>query len=111
MMKLLAIFLFSLILAVPSLEAKKKPIRMKVPQAQSETKGRFGVRRTVVSRRETSAERWSAIRSFKQKNPCPANGAVGGFCPGYNLDYIRPLDQGGKRSAKNLQWRPIEPAN
>ena len=113
MLKLLATFLCCLALAVPSLDArnKSKPPRLKTPKAQSASKGRFGMRTTVVRRQETSTERWAAVRAFKQKNPCPANGVVGGFCPGYNLYYIKPLSQGGKRSPKNLQWRPAEPAN
>lgn len=110
MLRLLAILLCSLFLASPGLAGSKpkkpKQPKMIVPKANKPGKG-FSRSTTVVRRQETSQERWAAIRAFRKKNPCPSNGSNGGICPGYNLNYIKPLHQGGKRSPKNLRWEPI----
>jgi hypothetical protein len=43
-------------------------------------------------------------RQFQRENPCPANGATSGPCPGYVMDHIKALKNGGADSPENLQW-------
>jgi hypothetical protein len=45
---------------------------------------------------------------FKRANPCPANGATRGPCPGYEIDHVQPLKCGGPDAVSNLQWLTIE---
>lgn len=40
-------------------------------------------------------------------NPCPANGATRGHCPGYQVDHREALICGGKDELGNLQWLTV----
>jgi hypothetical protein len=43
---------------------------------------------------------------FRQDHPCPSTGWTTGTCPGYAVDHIKSLQEGGVDSLANLQWRP-----
>jgi hypothetical protein len=43
---------------------------------------------------------------FRQDHPCPSTGWTTGACPGFTVDHIKPLKEGGADSLANLQWRP-----
>jgi hypothetical protein len=51
---------------------------------------------------------YKAKVEFKQKHPCPANGATKGRCVGYIIDHIIPLACGGADSPENMQWQTEE---
>jgi 5-methylcytosine-specific restriction endonuclease McrA len=46
----------------------------------------------------------AAVREFRRLHPCPATGRTAGACPGWEIDHIRPLHQGGADAPCNLQW-------
>lgn len=55
----------------------------------------------------------TAIKYFKQQNPCPSTGLTFGPCPyfdindpfaRYEIDHPRPLARGGCDHPTNLQW-------
>lgn len=52
----------------------------------------------------------TAVAQFKRHQPCPANGAIKGRCPGYVVDHVRPLCAGGADAAANMQWQSIADA-
>lgn len=52
----------------------------------------------------------SALAKFQRQNPCPANGAVKGVCPGWVKDHVVPLCAGGADSPSNLQWQTVADA-
>jgi hypothetical protein len=55
-----------------------------------------------------AAPRSKAIRAeFVRLNPCPANGATSGPCPGYQVDHIEALVCGGRDELANLQWLKV----
>lgn len=58
---------------------------------------------------EASArERDRAERAqFQRANPCPANGARRGACPGYEIDHVVPLCAGGRDHRTNMQWLTV----
>lgn len=57
----------------------------------------------------TPPQRSKAVRAeFMRQNPCPANGATKGPCPGYQVDHLTPLCIGGKDELGNLRWLSIE---
>jgi hypothetical protein len=47
---------------------------------------------------------------FVRSHPCPATHSSEGPCPGYIVDYIVPLNKGGKDSAANMRWVAIAAA-
>ena len=49
----------------------------------------------------------SAKNRFKRANPCPANGATRGACPGYVIDHVLPLVCGGADAPSNMQWQTV----
>lgn len=51
-----------------------------------------------------------AIQSFKAHNPCPITGEQKGPCPGYIIDHIKPLCDGGTDSPDNMQWQTVDEA-
>lgn len=58
-----------------------------------------------------ATERSSAqTRAFQRENPCPANGARRGPCPGHVIDHIWPLCAGGEDLPSNMQWQTVEDA-
>lgn len=55
------------------------------------------------------AERSGAQRgAFVRENPCPATGERRGACPGYVVDHIRPLCDGGLDHSGNMQWQTVQ---
>jgi hypothetical protein len=50
------------------------------------------------------------VRKFRSTHPCPANGSLEGACPGYVVDYKKPLDRGGKDTVQNMRWRTVAQA-
>ena len=52
----------------------------------------------------------AARRAFRRLHPCPATGSVGGACPGYIIDHVKPLACGGADAPENMQWQTMEDA-
>jgi hypothetical protein len=50
------------------------------------------------------------VRKFRATHRCPANGSLKGACPGYLVDYIKPLNRGGKDAPENMRWRTVAQA-
>ncbi len=48
------------------------------------------------------------VLAFKRHNPCPATGLRRGRCPGYQVDHIVPLCNGGIDARSNMQWLSVE---
>lgn len=48
------------------------------------------------------------IAKFKRIHSCPSNGHNEGACPGWNIDHVIPLANGGCDTVINMQWLPIE---
>ncbi len=49
-------------------------------------------------------------KQFQVANPCPANGATRGRCPGYVVDHIVALCEGGPDTRANMQWLTVAEA-
>jgi hypothetical protein len=49
----------------------------------------------------------AARAEFKRLNPCPANGAARGPCPGWEIDHVQPLKCGGPDTVSNMQWLTV----
>src|SRR5215472_10676521 len=47
---------------------------------------------------------------FVKRHPCPATGKIQGECPGYVIDYVKPLCAGGAERLSNMQWRTVAEA-
>jgi hypothetical protein len=59
----------------------------------------------------TAPERSRSQRdAFQRVNPCPANGATRGACPGFVVDHIAPLCAGGADAPANMQWQTVDDA-
>lgn len=56
------------------------------------------------------ARNHTAVAQFKRLNPCPANGARSGPCPGYVVDHVIPLCHCGADEPSNMQWQTVEEA-
>ena len=52
----------------------------------------------------------AAKDAFKHQNPCPSTGRRTGACPGYVIDHVRPLANGGRDDPSNMQWQTKEAA-
>lgn len=48
--------------------------------------------------------------NFKKAHPCPSTGKTSGACPGYTIDHIKPLKEGGADDSSNMQWQTKEDA-
>jgi hypothetical protein len=44
--------------------------------------------------------------AFRRQNPCPATGLTTGACPDWQVDHVKPIDNGGCDSVSNMQWLP-----
>jgi hypothetical protein len=51
------------------------------------------------------AQNPAPVRKFRATHPCPANGSLTGACPGYLVDFKKPLDHGGADTPANMRWR------
>ena len=47
----------------------------------------------------------AAKASFERANPCPSTGKQSGPCPGYIVDHVNPLCNGGADAPANMQWQ------
>jgi hypothetical protein len=47
----------------------------------------------------------AARDAFMHSHPCPSTGKKSGACPGYVLDHVKPLKQGGADDPSNMQWQ------
>lgn len=52
----------------------------------------------------------SAKAKFRRLNPCPSTGEVRGRCPGYVIDHVEPLCDGGADASDNMAWQSIAAA-
>jgi hypothetical protein len=52
----------------------------------------------------------AARRAFQKMHPCPATGRMSGPCPGYVVDHIVALKNGGADDPSNMQWQTVEEA-
>lgn len=58
------------------------------------------------ARCETCARRdQAAVREFKRAHPCPATGRSSGRCPGWIVDHVIALCDGGSDTPSNMQWQ------
>lgn len=46
------------------------------------------------------------LSEFKHLHPCPVTGQPHGACPGWSIDHVLPLADGGCDAIGNLQWLP-----
>lgn len=49
----------------------------------------------------------TAVKEFRQSNPCPPTGATRGKCVGWEVDHVIPLCAGGPDTPANMQWLTI----
>lgn len=64
---------------------------------------------TVTPHRDadgTISRRADVLRAFKTIHACPSTGKLSGACPGWSMDHVVPLANGGCDSVVNLQWLP-----
>jgi hypothetical protein len=47
------------------------------------------------------------VRKFRATHACPVTGSLQGACPGYVVDFKKPLARGGKDAPENMRWRTI----
>jgi hypothetical protein len=52
----------------------------------------------------------AAKAAFQRENPCPSTGQRRGACPGYVIDHVDPLCNGGADDSSNMQWQTVEAA-
>jgi hypothetical protein len=53
----------------------------------------------------------AAKDAFKRQHPCPSTGrSSSGACPGYVIDHVKPLANGGADAPSNMQWQTKEAA-
>lgn len=52
----------------------------------------------------------TAKAHFVKAHPCPATGLPRGACPGWVVDHIEPLCNGGADDPANMQWQTKENA-
>lgn len=50
------------------------------------------------------------FEAFQRMSPCPATGSTIGPCPGYVIDYLKPLCAGGADQPANMAWRTVAEA-
>ncbi|MCW1959819.1 MAG: HNH endonuclease [Mycobacterium sp.] len=65
----------------------------------------------LISCLAAAGPRSAAVRAeFQRLNPCPANGATRGACPGWVVDHVVPRACGGADAPGNLQWQSVAAA-
>ena len=65
----------------------------------------------LVSPVEAKTQRSAKAKAeFRRLNPCPSNGEVRGRCPGYVIDHVAPLCDGGADASDNMAWQSIPEA-
>lgn len=50
----------------------------------------------------------AAVREFKRTNICPSTKTYSQKCPGYVVDHIDPLCNGGADTPANMQYQTVE---
>ena len=55
--------------------------------------------------REVQARDASQVREFRATHPCPSTGKTTGACPGWVVDHVRPLCDGGRDAPPNMRWQ------
>lgn len=50
----------------------------------------------------------TVLTAFKKLHPCPVTGKSSGACPGWAINHIVPLANGGCDAVVNLMWLPAE---
>lgn len=48
------------------------------------------------------------LAAFKRANPCPVTGQARSACPGWEVDHIVPLCNGGPDKPANMQWLTVD---
>jgi hypothetical protein len=87
----------------------------RVKNASSSTK-KIRIPKAMKSRSAIRDEKGRITRSEKARaavmksHPCPANGRKSGPCPGYVVDHVRPLANGGADTPSNMQWQTVSAA-
>jgi hypothetical protein len=66
---------------------------------------------TVATHAQANVKRSAAeVAAFKRENPCPSTGKRRGACPGYVVDHVEPLCNGGRDHPSNMQWQTVAEA-
>ncbi len=50
----------------------------------------------------------AVLAAYRKFHPCPETGASTGACPGWALNHVYPLVNGGCDAVFNLQWLPTQ---
>lgn len=50
----------------------------------------------------------AVLVAYRHLHPCPATGLATGACPGWALNHVYPLVNGGCDAVSNLQWLPTQ---
>lgn len=59
-------------------------------------------------RKEPPKRDAAMVKLFRATHPCPATGKTKGACPGYVVDHITALKNGGGDHPYNMQWQTVE---
>lgn len=64
----------------------------------------LGIASIVEAKTQRSAK---AKAEFRRLRSCPSTGEIRGSCPGYVIDHVEPLCDGGPDTSGNMAWQPI----